>query len=72
MFLKKFNFENKNYNNINMSLFEDIVNSCIYCNINIKNTSDYIGICVSNDIHQFSYIHKKQKTKNVVVYKKIK
>lgn len=56
-----------------MSFLEDIVNSCIYGNMYIENTKDYIGISVSNDIIQFSYVHKKQKnkTKNVV-YKKIK
>jgi hypothetical protein len=57
-----------------MSFLEDIVNSCIYGNMYIENTKDYIGISVSNDIIQFSYVHKKhkeKKTKNVV-YKKIK
>lgn len=57
-----------------MSFLEDIVNSCIYGNLYIKNTNDYIGVSISNDNHQFSYIHKKQKqtkTKNVI-YNKIK
>lgn len=56
-----------------MSLFEDIVNSCIYGNLYIKNTQDYIGISISNDTNQISYLHKKQKTNTKkVVYKKIK
>lgn len=54
-----------------MSLFEDIVNSCIYGNLYIKNTQDYIGISISNDTNQISYLYKKQQTKKVV-YKKIK
>ena len=57
-----------------MSLFEDIVNSCLYGNLYIKNTQEYIGISISNDTNQISYLYKKQKTNTTkkVVYKKIK
>lgn len=57
-----------------MSWIQDIVNNfCIYGDLYIKNTNDYIGISVSNETSQLSYLHKKQKTtKHKVIYKKIK